>query len=132
MGQLTPRTRTVIGLAAAALVGALAAPASVTAAPVDPWTCTPGAFCAYPHDNGKGSPCGWQIDDPDWRSGSSVCSWSKRTRVQSVFNNGTSGAPVSLWTKAGMKGTKVLCVRKGQKLNLKGAGTFIRSHTWKC
>ena len=132
MGQLTRKARMAVGLAAAAVVGTLATPATVDAAPVDPWTCTPGAFCAYPLDNGKGGPCGWQIDDPDWLGGSSVCGWSKKTRVQSVFNNGKSGKPVSIYTKTGMKGTKVVCVPKGRKLNLKGAGTFVRSHTWKC
>ncbi|MFE9725692.1 peptidase inhibitor family I36 protein [Streptomyces sp. NPDC005794] len=125
-------TRTVVGLAAAALMSTLVTPDPVGAAPLNPWSCTPGAFCAYPQPNGKGGACGWQIDDPDWLGGSSVCKWSRNTRVKSVVNNGTSGRPVSIYTRAGLKGTKVLCLKKGQRLNLKGAGTFVRSHTWKC
>ncbi|MET9304164.1 hypothetical protein ABZX68_02290 [Streptomyces cellulosae] len=56
----------------------------------------------------------------------------EEARVQSVYKRDKSGAKVSIWTKTGMRGTKMLCVRKGQKLDLKGAGTFVRSHTWKC
>ncbi|GHE29658.1 hypothetical protein GCM10018771_06570 [Streptomyces cellulosae] len=52
--------------------------------------------------------------------------------MQSVYKRDKSGAKVFIWTKTGMRGTKMLCVRKVRKLDLKGAGAFVRSHTWKC
>ncbi|OEJ97733.1 hypothetical protein J116_000505 [Streptomyces thermolilacinus SPC6] len=109
------------------------APTPAGAAPQgDPWMCTPGAFCVYSGDNGNGKVCGWQVDDPDWLHGSTVCGWSKTTRVRSAFNNGRSGMPVSAFTRTGLTGTKMFCLAKGKKTNLPRAGTYLRSHTWKC
>ncbi|MEU6930835.1 peptidase inhibitor family I36 protein [Streptomyces sp. NPDC046385] len=126
--------RLAVGLAAAALIGGtLAAPETAGAAvPLDPWSCTPGAFCVYSGPDGTGKACGWQVDDPDWRQGSTICTWSKDTRVRSARNRGSSGKPVSAFTRVNHAGTKAFCLASGRKINLAGSGTFLASHTWKC
>lgn len=125
--------RLTVGLAVAAVLGTLTAPTSAgAAAPLDPWSCTPGAFCVYSGAYGTGKVCGWQVDDPDWRQGSTVCTWSKDTRVRSARNRGNSGAPVAAFTRVGYAGTKAFCLAAGRKINLAGAGTYLASHTWEC
>ncbi|MER6477136.1 peptidase inhibitor family I36 protein [Streptomyces filamentosus] len=91
-----------------------------------------GYFCAWTGDNGGGSMCKWSGDDPDWTNGTIACGWAAGTRVESVFNNGTSGAPVSAYTATSHGGTKVFCLAKGSQLNLSGVGTYLRSYTWDC
>ncbi|MFF9838651.1 peptidase inhibitor family I36 protein [Streptomyces sp. NPDC020422] len=127
--------RLTLGLAAVAVAvaGSLTAPGSAgAAAPLDPWSCTPGAFCVYSGADGTGKACGWQVDDPDWRKGSTVCAWSKDTRVRSARNRGSSGAPVAAFTRVGYAGTKAFCLASGRKINLPAAGTYLASHTWAC
>ncbi|MGW9592177.1 peptidase inhibitor family I36 protein [Streptomyces chartreusis] len=120
-----------IGAAAAiaASVALLPTPANAAASA---WSCPVGDFCAYTGDNGAGSRCNWTGDDPDWTNGLIVCGWALGTRVQSVFNNGTTGAPVSAYTATSYGGTKVFCLARGSQLNLSGVGTYLRSHTWDC
>ncbi|MBT2439592.1 peptidase inhibitor family I36 protein [Streptomyces sp. ISL-36] len=133
MSRTNGTLRLALCLTVAAVAGTLAAPSTAgAAAPVDPWTCTPGAFCVYSGTDGTGKACGWQVDDPDWLQGSTACGWARNTRVRSAFNNGGSGMPVSAFTRTGFKETKVFCLGKGEKTNLRGAGTYLRSHTWKC
>ncbi|MFJ3891105.1 peptidase inhibitor family I36 protein [Streptomyces rubrogriseus] len=124
-------TRLAAALTTAVILGGLALPATASAAP-QAWACNEGSFCVYSGDNGTGSVCGWSGDDPDWRNGTSVCSWAGGTRVQSAYNNGLSGAPVSAYTAINYGGTKMFCLAKGERGNLAGVGTYLRSHTWSC
>ncbi|MGV9269489.1 peptidase inhibitor family I36 protein [Kitasatospora sp. NPDC003701] len=122
--------------AGAAAVSALlpASAEAVTSSPFD-GKCAPGLFCVWSEDNATGSKCEWRVDDADWQAGSLVCSWSDTTRVQSVYNNGTSGAPVAMFTGVNWTGTRVVCTARGAHGNFSengGAGFFLRSHQWAC
>ncbi|MER6291593.1 peptidase inhibitor family I36 protein [Streptomyces althioticus] len=134
MQVLTTHLRAVVAVTAVALFGPLATPATAAApqSAAAAWTCERGAVCAYPNRNGTGKPCVWARDDKDWLSGNVVCSWSKKTKVKSVYNNGTTGANVGLYTATEYEGREVACLRMGQQINLSGSGAFIRSHTWEC
>ncbi|MFD9807669.1 peptidase inhibitor family I36 protein [[Kitasatospora] papulosa] len=121
-----------LGAAAALVASMWLVPTSASATASETWKCNTGSFCVYASDNGVGEPCAWSGDDPDWNNGGSTCSWSPGTRVQSAFNNGTSGASVSAYTAINYGGTKVFCLAKGGKINLSGVGTYLRSHTWSC
>ncbi|MFE9174450.1 peptidase inhibitor family I36 protein [Streptomyces kebangsaanensis] len=109
--------------------------AQAAAAGSEAWSdCPSQHVCFYTGDNGTGDMCAWSQDDDDWWSGAIVCSWASRTRVQSVRNRGTSGAPVSYYTGAKLSG-RVGCIASGTQGNLVGnggAGYYLRSHTWKC
>ncbi|MFB6477371.1 peptidase inhibitor family I36 protein [Streptomyces virginiae] len=121
-----------IGAAAAIAVSAALLPTPANAAASAWSSCPEGHFCAWTGDNGGGSMCKWSGDDPDWTNGTIVCGWAAGTRVQSVFNNGTTGVPVSAYTATSYGGTKMFCLAKGSQLNLSGVGTYLRSHTWDC
>lgn len=131
MAQVLKRMRLGIGVAVTVAASAWLMPAPASAA-ATAWNCNTGSFCVYTGDNGTGSVCAWSGDDPDWNNGTSRCSWSPGTRVQSAFNNGTSGAPVSAYTAINYGGTRVFCLPMGGKTNLAGVGTYLRSHTWSC
>ncbi|WP_030732044.1 peptidase inhibitor family I36 protein [Streptomyces sp. NRRL S-237] len=131
MGLTLDRFKLALFGAAAITATAWLVPGPATAAP-NAWNCNDGSFCVYSGDNGTGSVCAWSGDDPDWHNGTSQCSWTGSTRVQSAFNNGLSGLPVSAYTAINSGGTKVFCLAKGGKTNLAGVGTYLRSHTWSC
>ncbi|WP_404870903.1 peptidase inhibitor family I36 protein (plasmid) [Kitasatospora griseola] len=120
-----------IGIAAASVLVPTSAEATTSG-----WAdCDPGLFCAWTGDNGTGSRCEWRVDDADWQAGSLVCSWSATTRVQSIYNHGTSGAPVATFAGANYTGGRIVCTASGAYGNFSengGAGVFIRSHTWAC
>ncbi|MEV7781933.1 peptidase inhibitor family I36 protein [Kitasatospora sp. NPDC088351] len=123
--------RVVSGMAVAATLSGLF-PASAEATATGYPDCASGLFCAWTGDNGTGSRCEWRVDDADWSNGQIVCGWAAGTRVRSVYNHGESGAPVSAYTATDWGGTKVFCLAKDAKLNLSGAGTYLRSHKWEC
>ncbi|MFE7193943.1 peptidase inhibitor family I36 protein [Kitasatospora sp. NPDC057541] len=127
--KLNATTR-LAGLVAVAVTALMIAPTPANAA--EPWGCPEGNFCAYSGANGTGQKCVWKGVDPYWTSGEVTCSWSLNTRVWSVVNNGTSGAPVAGFTRANYAGDKVFCIPMGAKLNLPNIGTYIRSHKWTC
>ncbi|MFE7621587.1 peptidase inhibitor family I36 protein [Streptomyces sp. NPDC057496] len=126
--------RLVSVLAGAAAICALL-PTSAQAAPSAWGDCDDGLVCVWTGDNGTGSRCEWRVDDADWQAGERVCSWSKTNKVASVYNNGTSGAPVAFFTGANWTGTRVTCTARGAYGNFSensGTGFFLRSHTWSC
>ncbi|MFF4249036.1 peptidase inhibitor family I36 protein [Streptomyces sp. NPDC001822] len=131
MARVLKRMQLGLGVTAALVASAWLMPTSANAT-TTAWNCNTGSFCVYTGDNGTGSVCAWSGDDPDWNNGTSVCSWSPGTRVQSAFNNGTSGASVSAYTAINYGGTRALCLARGGKVNLAGVGTYLRSHTWSC
>jgi hypothetical protein len=123
----------VTGITATALLTTLAVPATAGAqSAASAWRCEKGSVCAYPNRNGTGTPCTWARDDKDWLAGSIVCKWSKNTKVKSIYNNGTTGASVGLYTAPEYKGREIACLRMGQQINLSGSGSHIRSHVWEC
>ncbi|MFE5548963.1 peptidase inhibitor family I36 protein [Streptomyces sp. NPDC056534] len=124
------KTLSLVALTLSAITWLLPAPAS--AAPAAAWACASGRFCAYSGDNGTGSVCSWSGDDADWHNGATVCSWTGSTHAQSVFNNGTSTRPVTAYTAINYGGTAAVCVWMGEKANLSGVGTYLRSHHWVC
>lgn len=90
------RTFGVLPAVATMLLG-IASPAAAESAGRDAGTpvwgaCAAGNVCFYTGSNGTGSKCSWSVADPDWRTGSIVCSWAATTNVRSVWNNGTSSS----------------------------------------
>ncbi|MFJ9926914.1 MULTISPECIES: peptidase inhibitor family I36 protein [Streptomyces] len=118
--------------ATVAMAAACLTPAAQAAPATSYNDCARGLFCVWSGDNGTGQRCEWRVDDADWLAGSRICKWAKGTRVQSAYNHGESGAPVSAYTAADYGGTKMFCLRSGRRANLKGVGTYLRSHTWAC
>ncbi|MFL6122180.1 peptidase inhibitor family I36 protein [Actinophytocola sp.] len=125
------------GIAAAAPAAAGAttvAPAGTavddeTGAELAAWSCSSGNVCFYTGPDGTGSRCMWSVADPDWATGSIVCSWARTTNVKSVWNRGTSSASgVAFYSGTNYSG-RIGCTRQGQSGNL--AGTYkVRSHQW--
>jgi Peptidase inhibitor family I36 len=92
--------------------------------------CPAGDVCFYTGQNGTGSMCKWSVADPDWTSGSIVCSWATTHNVKSVYNHGTSSSfsGVRYYTQTNYNGS-IGCTRQGGQGNL--AGTYqLRSHQW--
>lgn len=123
------KIRTILAASAAvAIVLSLAVPASADVAAA--YSCPSGHICFYTGDNGTGSRCSWDVDDPDWRNGAIQCSWAADYNVRSVFNNSTSPnfTGVVYYLGANYE-DRVGCTRQGQSGNL--AGTYkVRSHHW--
>ncbi|MBW4721368.1 peptidase inhibitor family I36 protein [Saccharothrix obliqua] len=111
-------------------------PSSALAAPVPGWNdCPSQHVCFWSNDNGTGSMCKWSGDDRDWHSGEVVCSWSKGTKAESVYNRGTSGRSVSYYTGANYGGSRGGCTAPGTRGNFagnNGTGYLLRSHKWEC
>jgi len=99
---------------------------SVTGKPLPAWQCPDGYACFWSGPDGTGSRCTWDLDDPDWRAGRVVCSWSETDDVRSVINNGPDA--VSYFRQANFRG-RLDCVEPGQQVNLRAA-IVIRSHRW--
>ncbi len=127
------------GVAAAApaepAVGAaVVAPAGMavddqTGAVLAAWSCNSGNVCFYTGPDGTGSRCMWSVADPDWATGSIVCSWALTTNVKSVWNRGTSSASGVAFYRSTDYNGRIGCTRQGQSGNL--AGTYkVRSHKW--
>lgn len=111
-----------VGVGAAALV--LTAVGPSTAAPAA-YSCPVGNVCFYSGTDGSGQRCNWQVDDPDWRGGSTVCSWSGSSNVRSVYNNAYSDVAYYLGANYS---NYVGCTVVGDSGNLTGSGYKIRSH----
>ncbi|MFC9647388.1 MULTISPECIES: peptidase inhibitor family I36 protein [unclassified Streptomyces] len=108
-------------LGAAALV---VTSAGVSSAAPTAYTCPIGNICFYSGSNGTGQRCNWQVSDPDWRAGTTTCSWSSSANVRSVYNNGYTG--VVYYTGANYT-SRVGCTGAGGSGNL--TGTYkVRSH----
>ncbi|WP_433531790.1 peptidase inhibitor family I36 protein [Micromonospora sp. CA-263727] len=120
----------VVAAALAAVLGFSTVPAQSADVGLLAWECPSGNVCFWSGSNGTGSRCIWNGDDPDWRSGSAICSWSATSPVRSVFNNGRdpafSGVAYYLNTNYG---SRVGCTPQGARGNL--TGTYSpRSHQW--
>jgi hypothetical protein len=131
-----PRKTILSILATIAFVLGLATPAAASDLGAQAWTgsCPSQYVCFYSGDNGTGSRCAWTGQDNDWLAGTIVCSWARNTRVQSVWNNGTSGTGVSYYTSFNFSG-RVGCTASGTRGNFagnNGAGYFLQSHRWDC
>lgn len=118
----------VIGLAVAPPVAAQASaprPAVALAA----WDCPSGNVCVWDGTSGTGARCLWSDADPDWRSGSSICSWSLNWPVRSVYNRGTSSAylGVELFAGANYVNPQML-IGQGQRKS--SVNYYLRSHRW--
>ncbi|MEU0533571.1 peptidase inhibitor family I36 protein [Amycolatopsis tolypomycina] len=127
------RTGLVCGAVAVAVGGLLTAPAEATASSWD--DCPSQHVCFWTGDNGTGQMCNWSGDDPNWLSGSIRCSWARTTKAQSVWNRGTTGAPVSYYTGADYGGSRAGCTPSGGRGNFvggSGTGYLLRSHRWAC
>ncbi|MFK0181631.1 peptidase inhibitor family I36 protein [Streptomyces xanthochromogenes] len=123
------RMRTTCGAALLAATAALL-PATAAHAAGGYDRCVSGDICFFSGDNGSGSMCSWSGDDPDWRNGSIVCSWSADKNVKSVYNHGTVQAyDHVVYYKGANYSDRVGCENAGSKVNL--AGTYhVRSHKW--
>ncbi|SER21394.1 peptidase inhibitor family I36 protein [Actinokineospora terrae] len=121
-------SRRVVAAMAIAAVAALAVPQVAAAAPVA-WECNTGNICFYTGPDGTGSRCMWDVADPDWATGGTVCSWALTTNVKSVWNRGTSSASGVAYYRNVDYVNRAGCTRQGQSGNL--AGTYkLRSHKW--
>jgi hypothetical protein len=124
------------GSAAATLAAGPAGPApatawdSATGARLAQWSCNTGNVCFWTGPDGTGSRCTWSGADPDWATGSIVCSWALTQNVKSVWNRGTSSSFTGVRYYLQTNYTSPIgCTRQGQSGNL--AGTYkLRSHKW--
>lgn len=96
------------------------------------WECPAGNFCVWENTNGTGRRCLWSDADPDWWSGSIVCSWADDTPVESFLNNGTSTrfTGVQAYMSANYQNPAWGCIPRGQPKNVLNGGTKLRSHQW--
>lgn len=126
------RKLSVFLVSAGAAAGVLTPVGPATAAPATPtaWgACATGNVCFYTGAGGTGSKCSWSIADPDWTSGSSVCSWATTRNVKSVWNRGTSSATGVAYYLRKNYGNRVGCTRQGARGNLMGTYKVL-SHRW--
>lgn len=110
-----------------------AVPATSVISPMANWDCPSGNICVWTGSDGNGSRCNWSDADSDWQSGSIVCSWSGSTKVQSVFNNGTSSSftGVQVYRNANF-GSPFFCAPQGDHTRwiITNGGVLLRSHQW--
>ncbi|MFI9808619.1 peptidase inhibitor family I36 protein [Streptomyces sp. NPDC052301] len=122
----------VMAVAAAAVAVVVAAPGTATAAPKAAVkdSCPSGFVCFYRYKDWKGTPCKWDVQDPDWTSGTYKCSWATKNNVMSVWNAGTdpSLTGVAYYLKKNY-GDRVGCTRQGHGGNLQGSYKVL-SHRW--
>lgn len=100
---------------------------------VQAWECPSGDFCVWENTGGAGRRCNWSNADPDWWSGSIVCSWADDTLVESAFNNGANPDFQSVETFTGANyaaSTRFACLRRGVLYNITAGGIKLRSHRW--
>jgi hypothetical protein len=110
---------------------AQASPAAVfTPADVADFSCTAGSICFYSGRDGTGDKCQWSDDDPNWNSGSIVCSWADEKPVASVYNHGQDDdfTGVAFYSQSDYR-TREGCTRQGQAGNLSG-DYKVASHRW--
>ncbi|TDD63115.1 hypothetical protein E1263_01825 [Kribbella antibiotica] len=99
---------------------------------VERWDCNTGDVCFYSGPAGTGDMCHWSGNDDDWQRGSVTCSWSARTTVKSVKNNGTSTAynGVRYYDQVGQdRDDSVGCIPRGGRGTLRNE-RFLKSHKW--
>jgi hypothetical protein len=110
-----------------------AVPATAEAAPLAAWECPAANLCVWENTGGTGRRCNWSDADPDWWSGSIVCSWADDTKVESFRNNGrsTSYTGVRLYHGASYSNL-YFCARQltGELWNIPSGGVYLRSHQW--
>lgn len=91
--------------------------------------CDASLVCFYPGADGTGQPCKWRDADPDWASGSTVCSWALTMPARSVYNHGTSTAYTGVRFYIGTNYTSPNgCMGQGWQGNI--GPVFLRSHRW--
>ncbi|MEV7012524.1 peptidase inhibitor family I36 protein [Streptosporangium sp. NPDC051022] len=91
--------------------------------------CPSGDVCFYTGENGTGSMCHWTNSDPDWTTGSDVCSWATTTLTRSVWNNGQATAYPTLYFYWGTNYTRYAgCIDRGWGANI--GPTYLFSHKW--
>src|SRR6266516_4905918 len=108
----------------AASTAGLAAHATVTEIPNASYSdCRAGYACFYTGANGTGSMCAWPVADPDWTSGTYVCSWATTHNVFSVYNHGTTPnfTGVVYYLQTNYR-SRIGCTPQGRQGNL--AGTY--------
>jgi len=107
--------------------------ATAVNSPLANWDCPSGNICVWTGADGNGSRCTWSDADPDWQGGSIRCSWSASTKVQSVFNNGTSSSftGVQVYRNANY-GSPFFCAPQGNHVRwiITNGGILLRSHRW--
>lgn len=113
--------------------GPLTVPVEKGAVSVQAWECPSGDFCVWENTGGTGRRCNWTNADPDWWSGSIVCSWADDTKVESVLDNGNDSRFLSVEAFTGANyaaGTRFACFRRGVPYNITAGGIKLRSHRW--
>lgn len=108
--------------------------AAAEAAPLAAWDCPAGNVCVWENRGGTGRRCHWSDADPDWWSGSIVCSWADDTKVESFRNNGrsTGYSGVALYQGANYATPFWFCAPQltGDLWDVTNGGVFLRSHRW--
>lgn len=104
--------------AAAVTVGAVTAatvaPASAAPSGISTSACPSKYFCAYQF-SGDTHPCKWEDDAPDWDN----CSWVQDGKfTYAVYNNGTSGAGVTMYRNHNYSSPIGSCVPRGKVVYL--------------
>jgi len=92
-------------------------------------SCQSGWLCVWPVADGSSSLCTWGIDDPDWQSGTAICSWSDSKPVKAIYNHGTSTgySGVCLYANANYTNPKVYLA---QGYATTSSSVYLRSHRW--
>jgi hypothetical protein len=115
-------------LAASTMLAVVMPPAPAVAAAA--WSCPERNVCFWTGVNGTGSRCAWSVQDPDWTSGTMVCSWATRQNVKSIWNRGQSDSFTGVaYYLAKNYERRVGCTRQDARGNL--TGTYkVLSHRW--
>lgn len=118
-------------VAVGAMTASTAVPASAAPAafPIDKTECPSHYFCAWHvQDNSYSQMCKWKDPVPSWFN----CSWVADGKfTYAVYNNGTSGAGVTMYREVGYVSAIGGCVSKGEFVHL--ANNYSpHSSKWDC
>jgi hypothetical protein len=118
------------GAAATAVVLAAAGVADAAPATSPKASCPSGYVCFYTGKDYTGSKCQWDVQDPDWTSGTYKCSWATTSNVKSVWNAGTDSSLTGVvYYLQKNYSDRVGCTRQGHGGNLQGTYKVL-SHRW--
>ncbi|MGW1563304.1 peptidase inhibitor family I36 protein [Streptomyces sp. NPDC002144] len=122
--------RTGILAASAAVAAVVPGTATAASAAAPKVSCPSGYVCFYTGFNYTGSKCQWDVQDPDWTSGTYACSWATTSNVKSVWNAGTDSSltGVAYYLNKNYS-NRVGCTRQGHGGNLQGTYKVL-SHKW--
>ncbi|WP_254404873.1 peptidase inhibitor family I36 protein [Streptomyces sp. AC627_RSS907] len=114
------------GLACAAtlVLGAASPTPAATSSPTAYSDCPANNVCFWTGSGGTGQRCSWDINDTNWHTAPSICSWAANTPVKSVYNRKSIAVRFYLSTNYN---DRIGCTPAGVSGNLTGTYT-VSSH----